>query len=232
MHFESRFKPHFRHTFYYPEEEPAAMKARLVAEDQLRLNLARAARQMTIIFVLAMATQFLIRSCSALHCAHHAHAQEVLQQRESRESPQQRAWRTQSKFVICNFTMSQGCYWCSKLKEHTQSRRFKAFLAEQNVEWRDYDVTSSNAKAREQAKEGAQRYGITGFPTMVAQLSMDCTNENDGSPIEIAKEVERRIGAASSTVEQEGQPLGYLELCKFVLDAKAKGEELKLKIAD
>lgn len=82
----------------------------------------------------------------------------------------QQASRDSGKPILADFTGSDWCSWCVKLKQDVfETPEFKDWASE-NVILLELDYpkrAAQSAATRRQNKELAERYGITGYPTVL-----------------------------------------------------------------
>ena len=101
------------------------------------------------------------------------------------------------KTVLVNFTGSDWCGWCIKLKSEVFNHKEFADYAEKHLVLVELDFPQrieQSQETKDYNKATAQKFGIRGFPTIVLI---------NGSGSEIAK-----------TGYQEGGPLAYVEHLK------------------
>ncbi len=110
------------------------------------------------------------------------------------------AAKTSSKYVLLNFSGSDWCSWCKRLKKEVFSQdAFKDF-AEKNLVCVLVDFPQKNKQTRElkqQNKDLARKYGIRGYPTVII-LSPDGkfvgkSGYLQGGPWEYARHLKKMI---------------------------------------
>ena len=76
----------------------------------------------------------------------------------------------ENKMVLLDFTGSDWCGWCIKLKKDTFSKPKVQKLAEEKLVLVELDFPRSktqSAELKKQNQELAEKFGIEGFPTLV-----------------------------------------------------------------
>lgn len=117
--------------------------------------------------------------------------------------------RAGSRLVLVNFTGSDWCVWCRRLKEEVLTKsRFLAYAREHLV-LVELDFPREKQLPPEQAKQNAawaQKYAVTVYPTL---LVLNATGEEvgrigymQGGPQTFVRELQR-LAAPSSAVVQK-----------------------------
>ena len=138
--------------------------------------------------------------------------------------PQARAWMTdlkvaqdrayaENRMVLINFTGSDWCGWCIKLKNEVFNKSEFTSFAERHLMLVEVDFPSRkpmNAQQRAVNKALANRYGVQGYPTVVLLNSKG--NEigrfgyMQGGPTPFIKAIRQQGGLSANDSGRRGDP--------------------------
>jgi len=110
--------------------------------------------------------------------------------------------------ILINFTGSDWCHWCVKLKQDVFNQpEFQAW-AKDNVILLELDFPKRSAQSpiiKQQNQKLAQQFGVEGYPTV---LLVDANGKVMGDSLGYLPEVDRWLMAANSILDPSSVPGG------------------------
>jgi thioredoxin-related protein len=120
----------------------------------------------------------------------------------SYESARQESLTT-GKPILMNFTGSDWCHWCVKLKQDVFSQREFQAWARDNVVLLEVDFpkrSSQSPVTMQQNQKLAEQFAVEGYPTV---MFLDVNGQVLGKPLGYLPEVDRWLQAANTIVNPD-----------------------------